>query len=64
LASHGYLQFEPISGQLGSFPISQSTLETAVQKNDGLPGQSRKVQAPAEMSGLKIENGEIVATYQ
>ncbi len=62
-ASNGYLHFEPISGQLGSFPIPQSTLETAVQKMMGSPDNREKLKLPAEMSGLKIENGEIVATY-
>jgi hypothetical protein len=63
-ASNGYLQFEPVSGQLGSFPIPQSTLETAVQKMMDSPENRKKFKLPAEMSGLKIENGEIVATYQ
>ncbi len=62
-ASNGYLHFEPISGQLGSFPIPQSTLETAVQKMMDSPDNREKLKLPAEMSGLKIENGEIVATY-
>ena len=62
-ASNGYLHFAPISGQLGSFPIPQSTLETAVQKMMDSPDNREKLKLPAEMSGLKIENGEIVATY-
>jgi len=62
-AASGYLQFEPISGHLGSFPIPQSTLDTAVQKMMGSPDNREKFKLPAEMSGLKIENGEIVATY-
>jgi hypothetical protein len=63
-ASHGYLQFEPVSGQIGAFPIPQSTLQTAVQKMMDSSENREKFKLPAEMSGLKIENGEIVATYQ
>ena len=63
-ASNGYLQFEPVSGQIGSFPIPQSTLETAVQKMMDSPKNREKFKLPAEMSGIKIENGEVVATYQ
>ena len=63
-ASNGYLRFEPISGQIGSFPIPQSTLETAVQKMMDSSENREKLKLPAEMSGLKIENGEVVATYQ
>ncbi len=62
-ASNGYLHFVPITGQLGSFPIPQSTLETAVQKMMDSPDNRQKLKLPAEMSDLKIENGEIVATY-
>ena len=63
-ASNGYLSFEPISGQIGSFPIPQSTLETAIQKMMDSSENREKLKLPAEMSGLKIENGEVVATYQ
>jgi hypothetical protein len=63
-ASHGYLQFEPVSGQIGAFPIPQSTLQTAIQKMMDSSENREKFKLPAEMSGLKIENGEIVATYQ
>ena len=63
-ASNGYLQFQPVSGQIGSFPIPQSTLETAVQKMMDLAENREKFKLPAEMSGIKIENGEVVATYQ
>src|SRR5258708_18381049 len=62
-ASNGYLHFEPISGQLGSFPIPQLTLETAVQKMMDSPDNREKLKLPAQMAGLKIENGETVATY-
>jgi hypothetical protein len=63
-SSNGYLQFEPVSGQIGSFPIPQSALETAVQKMMDSPENREKFKLPAEMSGIKIENGEVVATYQ
>src|SRR5712675_2007047 len=45
-ASNGYLQFEPISGQLGSFPLPQSTLETAVQKMMDSPDHREKFKLP------------------
>lgn len=60
----GYLQFEPVSGQIGSLPIPQSTLETAVRKMMESPENREKLRLPADMSGLKIENGEVVTTYK
>jgi hypothetical protein len=53
-----------VSGQIGSLPIPQSTLETAVQKMMDSPENREKLKLPAEISGLKIENGELVASYQ
>jgi len=63
-ATNGYLRFEPVSGQIGSLPIPQSTLETAVQRMMDSPENREKLKLPADISGLKIENGEVVATYQ
>jgi hypothetical protein len=63
-AEEGYLRFEPVSGQIGSMPIPQSSLETAVRHMMESPENREKLRLPAEMSGLKIENGEIVASYK
>jgi hypothetical protein len=63
-AQDGYLQFEPVSGQIGSLPIPQSTLEAAVRRMMESPENREKLKLPTDMSGLKIENGEVVATYK
>jgi hypothetical protein len=63
-ANNGYLRFEPVSGQIGSLPIPQSTLETAVQKMMDSPENREKLKLPAEISGLRIEKGELLATYR
>jgi hypothetical protein len=63
-AQDGYLQFEPVGGQIGSLPIPQSTLEAAVRRMMDSPENREKLKLPADMSGLKIENGEVVATYK
>jgi hypothetical protein len=63
-AADGYLRFEPVSGQIGSLPIPQSSLETAVRHMMESPENREKLRLPAEISGLKIENGEIVASYK
>ena len=63
-AEDGYLRFEPVSGQIGSMPIPQSSLETAVRHMMESPENREKLRLPAEMSGLKIENGEVVASYK
>jgi hypothetical protein len=63
-ADNGYLQFVPVSGQIGSLPIPQSTLETAVRRLMESPENREKLKLPDGMSSLKIENGEVVASYK
>jgi hypothetical protein len=62
-SSDGYLKFEPISGELGSLPIPQSTLEGAVQHLMDSPENREKLRLPADIREMHIENGELVATY-
>ncbi len=63
-AQNGYLHFEPVSGQIGSLPIPQSTLESAVQRLMDSPENREKLKLPSEIAGLRIENGEVVASYK
>lgn len=63
-ATNGYLQFQPVSGRIGSLPIPQSTLESAVQRLMESPDNREKLRLPADISDLHIENGELVATYK
>jgi hypothetical protein len=60
----GYLKFEPVSGQIGSLPIPQSTLESAVKRLMESPENREKLKLPADVSNMHIENGQLVATYQ
>lgn len=61
--SDGYLKFDPISGQIGSLPIPQSTLESAVQRLMDSPENRDKLKLPPDVSDMHIENGQLVATY-
>jgi len=63
-AQNGYLRFEPLSGQFGSLPIPQSALESAVQRLMDSPENREKLKLPPEISDLRIENGEVVASYK
>lgn len=62
-SADGFLKFEPISGQLGSLPIPQSTLETAVQRLMESPENREKLRLPSDVSEMHIENGQLVANY-
>ena len=63
-AQNGYLNFEPVSGQIGSFPIPQSALESAMRHLIGSPENREKLRLPSQIANLRIENGEVVATYR
>ena len=63
-AQNGYLRFEPVSGQCGSLPIPQSALESAVQRLMDSPENREKLKLPSEISDLRIQNGEVVASYK
>lgn len=63
-SADGYLRFEPLSGQFGAFPIPQSALETAVQRLMDSPENREKFKLPPQMADLRVENGEVVATYR
>jgi hypothetical protein len=63
-AANGYLRFEPVSGHIGSLPIPQSALESAVRQLMASPINREKLRLPADVSDLRIENGELVTTYR
>jgi hypothetical protein len=63
-AQNGYLNFQPVSGQFGSLPIPRSALESAVRRMMESPENREKLKLPPQIADLRIENGEVVATYQ
>jgi len=63
-AQNGFLHFEPISGQVGGLPLPQSALESAMQHLMDSPENREKLRLPADMTDLRIENGEVVASYK
>ena|SRR2546430_139862 len=63
-AQNGYLRFEPLGGQIGSLPIPLSALESAVQRLMDSPENREKLKLPSEISDLRIQNGEVVASYK
>ena len=62
-AQDGYLRFEPVSGKIGSLPIPQSALESAVRQLMDSPENRDKLKLPSDVSDLRIENGQLVTTY-
>jgi len=63
-AESGYLKFEPISGMLGSLPLPQSTLNSAVEKLMASPENREKLRLPPDVGDIKIVDGQAVLTYK
>jgi hypothetical protein len=63
-AEGGYMKFEPISGMLGSLPLPQSTLNSAVEKLMSSPENREKLRLPPDISDIKIVDGHAVMTYK
>jgi hypothetical protein len=63
-AENGYFRFEPTGGKLGSLPIPQSTLETAVKRLLDSPENKEKLRLPDNVRDIRVENGELVVTYR
>jgi hypothetical protein len=63
-AADGYLKFEPVSGHIGSLPIPQSALASAVKQLMESPVNREKLRLPSDVADLRIENGELVTTYR
>ena len=63
-AENGYLRFEPVSGMLGSLPLPQSTLNSAVEKMMASPENREKLKLPSDISDIQIVNGQAQITYK
>lgn len=59
-SENGYLQFEPVGGQIGSLPLPQSVLQSAVQKLMSSPENREKLRLPAGVNSIKIVDGQVV----
>jgi hypothetical protein len=63
-AENGFMKFEPVSGRLGSLPLPQSTLNAAVEKMMASPENRDKLRLPADISDIKIVDGQAVIQYK
>jgi hypothetical protein len=63
-SENGYLRFEPVSGKIGSLPLPQSALNTAVNQLMNSTENRGKLKLPDEISDIQIQNGEAVVSYK
>jgi hypothetical protein len=63
-AQDGYVKFEPVAGKLGSLPLPQSTLDSAVAKMMSSPENREKLKLPEDVSDVQIVNSNAVVSYK
>jgi len=61
---NGYLHFVPTKGTIGSLPIPQSALESALRRVMESPENREKLKLPAGLDDIRVENGEVVVSYK
>jgi len=63
-SENGYVKFEPVAGKLGSLPLPQSTLDSAVAKMMSSPENREKLKLPNDISDVQIVDGKAVVSYK
>lgn len=63
-SADGYIQFRPVAGWLGSLPLPQSSLDSAVQRLVSSPENHEKLRLPDGIESIAIQNSKLVINYQ
>jgi hypothetical protein len=61
---NGYIKFDPVGGKLGSLPLPQAALDSAVQKMMESPENREKLKLPDDINDIQIQNGQAVVSYK
>jgi hypothetical protein len=61
---NGYIKFDPVGGKLGSLPLPQAALDSAVQKMMQSPENREKLKLPDDINDIQIQNGQAVVSYK
>ena len=63
-AENGYMKFEPVGGKIGSLPLPQSALDTAVSRMMNSPENHEKLRLPDDVSDIQVQDGQVVLSYK
>ena len=63
-SADGYIQFQPVAGWLGSLPLPQSALDSAVQRLVSSPENHEKLRLPAGIESISVQNSQLIINYQ
>lgn len=59
----GYLIFQPVSGQLGSLPLPQTALNSAVERVMSSPENREKFRLPNGVRSVEVSDGHLIIDY-
>ncbi len=60
----GYMDFDPISGRIGSLPLPKASLKSAVAKMLTTPEGLETMHLPKNVRDLRVEGGRLVLTFR
>jgi hypothetical protein len=63
-SDNGFIKFDPVGGKIGSLPLPQAALNAAVEKMMASPENRDKLRLPADISDIKIVDGQAVIQYK
>jgi hypothetical protein len=63
-ALNGYLDFEPISGEIGSLPIPKRSLRRTLEQMLATAQGRQYLRLPSDVQDLHIENGRLVVIFK
>lgn len=59
-----HLRFVPTAGKLGSLPLPQSALDSAVKRLFDAPENEEKFRVPADVADIRVEGYRLVVSYR
>jgi hypothetical protein len=62
--ANGYLDFQPISGKIGSLPIPKASLKRAIEQALATPANQEFLHLPRNLRDLRIQNGKLVLVFK
>jgi hypothetical protein len=63
-SANGYLDFEPVSGKIGSLSIPRASLKRAVEQMRATPETQELMRLPTNLHDLRVKDGKLVVVFK
>jgi len=61
---NGYMNFDPISGRIGSLPLPKASLRSAMERMLANPESFQTMRLPKNVGDLHVESGKLVVVFR